>query len=157
MSVSYREGQNAEEIAKLLRTRGRIVVSGPARCGKTTELLRYAEERYPNGRFAVVAKSEDHPYIIRLHWEIYNGLTRHQIIAKRLLGEEVEGEDVMTPLLFTPEYITVFRTFNPSTPTFCDCWNSFTEAQRSAIMKRRLFIAAVQTKGEDDAKEGQDR
>ena len=143
MSVYYREAANAEEVAKLLRTRGRTIITAPSRCGKTTELIKYAEERYPNGRFAVFAKAEDHPYIIKLHWRISNGISFVDVVAKRLLGEKVEGEfEVNPPALFTPE-AALYRTFNPSTPTLVDDWNVFTEAQKSAILKRRLFIAAV--------------
>jgi hypothetical protein len=142
MSIHHRQAENAEEIASLLRNRGRIVITAPPRCGKTTELLRYAEERYPNGRFAVVAKAEDHPYIIKLHWQIHNGLTFSDVVAKRLLGHKIEGEDVMTPQLLTPD-AALYRTFNPSTPTFVDGWSDLTEAQQKAILRRRLFIAAT--------------
>jgi len=141
--IHHARAENAEEIARLLRTRGRIVVTGPARCGKTTELIRYAEERYPNGRFAVVAEEKDHAYIIKLHWQISNGISFVDVVAKRLLGQELDGQfDVNPPVLLTPESM-VYITFNPSTPTFCDCWNIFTEAQKRAILKRRLFIAAT--------------
>ena len=57
--IHHATADNAEDIAKLLRSRGRIVVTAPSRSGKTTELIRYAEERYPNGRFAIVAKDNN--------------------------------------------------------------------------------------------------
>jgi hypothetical protein len=155
--IFHATAENAEDVARLLRTRGRIVITAPPRCGKTTELIRYAEERFPNGRFAIVARPEDHPYIIKLHWRISNGISHVDVVAKRLLGQELEGEDCNPPSLLTPE-ATTYCVFSPSTPVFCDCWFSLTEAQRRAIMKRRLFIAAVTTlKGEPHAKESQDR
>lgn len=151
MTVYHREAHNAEEIAKHLRARGRTIVTAPARSGKTTELLRYAEERYPNGRFAVFAQEDKHAYITKLHWCLSNGIGYVEVVAKRLLGEELEGEDINAPQLLTP-VAALYRTFNPSTPTFVDGWQDFTEAQQRAILKRRLFIAAVATsQGEDNA------
>lgn len=151
--IHHATAENAEEIARLLRSRGRIVINAPARSGKTTELIRYAEERYPNGRFAVYAHGKDHAYLTRLHWLIYNGLTWADVVAKRLLGQELDGQDVNPPQFLTPES-AVWITFNPSTPTFCDCWEVFTEPQKKAILKRRLFIAAVQ--GEHHASSEED-
>lgn len=135
--------ENAQEVATLLRSRGRIVITGPARCGKTTELIRYAEERYPEGRFAVVvAREEDKGKIIDLHWRVYNRISHVDVVAQRLLGKELEGEAVNVPTILPAEQ-AAYRVFNPSTPVFVDEWNSLTEAQQRAIMKRRLFIAAV--------------
>lgn len=145
--IYHAQAETADEIAKLLRTRGRIVVTAPSRSGKTTELIRYAEERYPNGRFAVVAQEKDHDYIIRLHWCLYNGINQSDVVAKRLLGQELEGDDVMTPQLFTPESIMV-RTFNASTPTFVDEWFSLSEECQRVILRRRLFIAGIGTERE---------
>jgi hypothetical protein len=141
--IHYATAETAEEIARLLRSRGRIVVTAPPRSGKTTELLKYAEERYPNGRFAVVcARKEDHKYILKLHWRLYNGISFVDVVAKRLLGEELEGEDVNTPMILTPETVC-YRVFNPSTPVFVDEWNSLDGSTQSSIIKRRLFIAAT--------------
>ncbi|CAN5951011.1 unnamed protein product [Sphagnum jensenii] len=95
----YVQAETQEDIARLLRTRGRIVITAPPCSGKTTELIRYAEERYPNGRFAVVCKNLDvGKYIIRLHWCIYNGFKPHEVMTARLLGKELEGEDVNEPM-----------------------------------------------------------
>ena len=153
MTIYRREAETAEDIARLLRSRGRIVITAPPRSGKTTELIRYAEERYPNGRFAVVAKPEDHANIVKIHWLLFNGFTFVDVVAKRLLGQELEGEEVNEPTLLTPEQAT-FRTFNPSTPTFVDSWNTLSRNQQQAIIKRRLFIAATMSKeGEQNAEE----
>lgn len=146
MTIYRREAQNAEEIAKHLRSRGRTIVYAPPRSGKTTELLRYAEERYPNGRFAVVAKEESHAYITRLHWCIYNGISVADAVAARLLGKELEGEDVNPPRFINP--ISVWSpTFGESTPFFVDRWNTLTQEQQREIIRRRLFIAAVTSYG----------
>lgn len=143
--IHHAQAEDAEEIARLLRSRGRIVITAPPKSGKTTELIRYAEERFPNGRFAVCCKDEDTGnYITRLHWCLYNGISHSEVCAKRLLGEELEGEEVNAPTLLTP--ITVcYRVFNPSTPLFVDEWFSLSEDVQRAIVKRRLFIAATGT------------
>jgi hypothetical protein len=139
--IHYATAENAEDIARLLRSRGRIVVTAPPRSGKTTELIRYAEERYPNGRFAVVcARKEDHKYITRLHWNIWNGISFVDVVAKRLLGQELEGDEVIEPTLLTPEWLYIP---NPSIPVFCDDWGLIPEEAQRIIAKKRLFIAAV--------------
>ena len=139
--VYYETAETAEDIARLLRSRGRIVVTAPPRSGKTTELIRYAEERYPNGRFAVIiAKEEDQKRIIKLHWRLYNGISHVEVVAKRLLGQELEGEDVMTPVVVTMKGIYVV---SPSCPIFVDEINLLPEPAQRAIFKRRLFIAAT--------------
>jgi thymidine kinase len=139
--IYYETAETAEDIARLLRSRGRIVVTAPPRSGKTTELLKYAEERYPNGRFAVIiAKEEDQKRIIKLHWRLYNGISHVEVVAKRLLGQELEGEDVMTPVVVTMKGIYVV---SPSCPIFVDEINLLPEPAQRAIFKRRLFIAAT--------------
>jgi len=148
MSIHHRQAETAEEIAAFLHNRGRIVITAPPRCGKTTELIRYAENRYRNGRFAVVAEEEKHPYIIKLHWCLSNGISFVDVVAKRLLGQELEGEfDVNPPALLTPETV-MYRPWNASTPLFVDEWFSLPEAAHRAILKHRLFIAATSSKGE---------
>lgn len=152
MTVYHREAKDAKEIAGHLRSRGRVVITGPARCGKTTELIRYAEERFPNGRFAIVAQEDRHAYIIELHRRIYNGISQATVVAARLLGEKLKFEEVNAPYLIRPGAVWA-RTFGVSTPVFVDRWNVLTEDAKREIMKRRLFIAAIQTKGELDATE----
>lgn len=139
--IHYATAENAEDIARLLRSRGRIVVTAPPRSGKTTELLKYAEERYPNGRFAVIiAKEEDQKRIIKLHWRLYNGISHVEVVAKRLLGQELEGEEVMTPVVVTMKGIYVV---SPSCPIFVDEISLLPEPAQRVIFKRRLFIAAT--------------
>lgn len=150
MSISHREAKNAEEIAKFLRERGRTIISAPPRSGKTTELLRYAEEKYPNGRFVVVAHEDRHAYITELHRRIYSGFSIADVVAARLMGDKLKYEEVNPPRLINP--ISVWSpTFGESTPFFVDRWNVLTEDAKKEIIKRRLFIAAVGSKGENDA------
>ena len=97
--------------------------------------------RYPNGRFAVIiAKEEDQKRIIKLHWRLYNGISHVEVVAKRLLGQELEGEDVMTPVVVTMKGIYVV---SPSCPIFVDNWGLLSEQAQRIISKRRLFIAAT--------------
>jgi len=140
--IHHATAETSEDIARILRSRGRIIITAPPRSGKTTELIRYAEDRYPNGRFAVVAEENDHPRIIKLHWLIFNGISQVDVVAKKLLGQKLEGEDVVEPMMFTPESI-MFRRFNASTPTFVDNWHLLSKEAQSTIIRRRLFIAAV--------------
>lgn len=151
MTTYRREAQNAEEIAKHLRSRGRTVITAPPRSGKTTELIRYAEERYPNGRFAVVcAREEDRKKIIQTHWNVFNGIGFVDVIAKRLLGEKLKGEEVNEPTILVPPNL-YFR--DPFQPIFVDDFNLLPSAAQRAILKRQLFIAAVTSQGEEDAEE----
>lgn len=150
MTTHLRKAKNAEEIAKLLRSKGRMVITAPPECGKTTELIRYAEERYPNGRFTIVcAREENRDKIIKLHWNAYNKYGYLDIIAKKLLGEEITGEDVNEPTILTPEKLYFPNDF---IPVFADDWNLLPKSARRAILRRNLFIAAVGTE-EADAKE----
>lgn len=153
MTTYRREAQNAEEIAKFLRERGRTIISAPPRSGKTTELLRYAEGRYPNGRFAIVAQEDRHAYITELHRRIYNGFTQADVIAARLLGTKLKYEEVNPPYFVHPNSVWA-RTFGVSTPVFVDRWDVLTEDAKKEIIRRRLFIAATTSKmGEKDAEE----
>jgi hypothetical protein len=151
--IHYATAETAEDVAKLLRTRGRIIITAPPRCGKTTELLRFAEDRYPNGRFAVVAPEDCHAYITELHRRIYNGFEQADVVAARLLGKTLKYEGVNPPYLIRPDAVWA-RTFGVSTPVFVDRWDVLTEDAKKEIIKRRLFIAAVQTREANDAEEG---
>ena len=156
MSVYYREAANAEEVAKLLRTRGRTIITAPPRCGKTTELIKYAEERYPNGRFAVVTPTRaDHPYIMKLHWRISNGISFVDVVAKRLLGEKLEGEEVNEPTLLSADNLYIPP--DQGLPIFADQWNLFPNSAHRAIMRRILFIAAVGTGESNGTEESENR
>ena len=149
MTIYRREVETAEDIARLLRSRGRIVITAPPRSGKTTELIRYAEERYPNGRFAIVcAREEDRKKIIQTHWNVYNGISFVDVVANRLLGKEVEGEDVNEPTILFPPHIYFANQFQP---VFADDFYSLPNSAQRTILKHKLFIAATATKGDNDA------
>jgi hypothetical protein len=156
VTVYRREAENADQIAKLLRTRGRMIITAPPKSGKTTELLRYAESRYPNGRFAVVcARKEDRSRIIQTHWNVYNGISFVDVVTKRLLGEELDGDDVNEPTILVPPNLYFPNDF---IPVFADDWELLPKAAQKAILRRRLFIAAVtsRTEEEGNAEESQD-
>lgn len=153
--IYYVEADTQEEIARLLRGRGRTLVTAPPRTGKTIELIRYAEERYPNGRFAVVAKDGKH--IVDTHWLIYNGLTWVDAVTKKLLNEKLKGEDPVAPLVVTPQWIHDCM-INKSTPIFVDDWDLLSEEAQRKIYKHRLFIAAVRSSEESiDASSEEDQ
>ena len=145
--IYYEQAETAEDIHRLLRSRGRIVITAPPRSGKTTELLRYAEQRYPNGRFAFVCGNPGKDsYVIKLHWCIYNEISFSEVVAKRLLGEELEGEDINPPLILIPNMLSPAnfgKMINPHTPIFCDDYHLLSEQAQSTLCRRKLFIAAV--------------
>lgn len=150
MTIHHREAKYAKDIAIILRGRGRTIITAPPRSGKTTELIRYAEERYPNGRFIIVcAREEDKNKIIHLHWLVANGISYVDVVAKRLLGEKLKGEEVNEPTILFPPHVH-FPSHNHCIPVFCDDFNLLPNSAQRAILKRQLFIAAVQTKGEND-------
>lgn len=154
MTIYRREAETAEDIARLLRSRGRIVITAPPRSGKTTELIRYAEERYPNGRFAVVcAREEDRKRIIQAHWNIYNGISFVDVVVNRLLGKEVEGEDVNEPTVLVPPNLYFSNQF---IPVFADNFHVLPTAAQRSILKHKLFIAAIGTGESNASKEDQD-
>lgn len=146
--IHYATAENSEEIARLLRSRGRIVITAPPRSGKTTELLRYAENRYPNGRFAFVCGNPGKDsYVIKLHWCLYNEIGFSDVVAKRLLGQELKGEDINPPLILIPNMLSpanFAKTINPHTPIFCDDYHLLSTEAQSTLCRRKLFIAAVQ-------------
>ena len=154
--IHHAQAETAEGIANLLRSRGRIIITAPPRSGKTTELIRYAEERFPNGRFAVVCANEDvGKYIIRLHWNIYNGISFAEMCAKRLLGEELEGEDINEPTILFPPHLFLPNQF---VPVFVDNFYLLPNSAQRIILKHKFFVAAVT--GENahaEAEESQDR
>ena len=146
--IHHAQAEDAEEIARLLRSRGRIVITAPPKSGKTTELIRYAEERFPNGRFAVCCKDEDTGnYITRLHWCLYNGISHSEVCAKRLLGEELEGEEVNTPTVLFPPHLYLPNQF---VPVFADNFYLLPNSAQRTILKHKFFVAAVTRENKQD-------
>jgi hypothetical protein len=100
----YVNAETAQDIARLLRSnQTELIITAPRRSGKTTELLKYAESKNPNGQFVVVCHNfERQKQIIRRHWELFNRISQADIVAKRLLGEPLGGINVNPPLMVCP-------------------------------------------------------
>lgn len=120
-----------------------ILIRAPRRSGKTTELLKYAEDKNPWGQFVVVchnlARQQD---IIRVHWEVFNKIDQVARVAARLLGEPITGQDVNPPLLVSPGNFHLLHGHNK--PIYVD---ELGEISNMDTMKMVLgtgrFIAAV--------------
>jgi len=118
----------AKEVAdRLLGNKGDksgIVITAPRQAGKTTELLRYAEEKYPSGQFAVVT------------------LNRYMQINACYIYRDLRGyPEVNPPLMLTPDNLKLVNT--QGKPLFCDDLNLFSEAMRDEILNHKFFAAAV--------------
>lgn len=116
----HARAETAQDIARLLRSAQEpITIVAPRRSGKTTELLKFAEEKNPNGQFAIVCHNyERQKIIIRRHWEIFNRVSQSDIVAKRLLGEPLGGVDVNPPLMISPGNFHLLR--GHSKPIYVD-------------------------------------
>jgi hypothetical protein len=142
--VNYATAETAQDIARLLRSNHpELIITAPRRSGKTTELLRYAESKNPNGQFVVVCHNfERQNLIIRRHWELFNRISQADIVAKRLLGEPLGGIDVTPPLMISPGTFHVLRGNN--LPIYVD---ELGEISNEDVMKRVIetgrFVAAV--------------
>lgn len=120
-----------------------IIITAPRRIGKTTELLKYAEERNPWGYFAVVCHNQERQkQIIRRHWEIFNHIDQAARVAARLLGQEVTGGVVNPPLMISPGQFNLLRGHHR--PIYVD---ELGEISNEYIMKHVIdtgrFVAAV--------------
>jgi hypothetical protein len=115
-----------------------IIITAPRRSGKTMQLLRFAEDKYTGGRYAIVSiNHEVQRSIIRMHWELHQASN----LLKKLTGKEAEGIDVNPPLMLTPDTIHLHR--GSAKPIFVDEWNSLQEETQQAILKTGYFVAAV--------------
>ena len=104
----------------------RIVITAPRRSGKTTELLKYAEENHPNGQFIIVCLNHDvQQEIGRLYWEI--------------MGKQSVGPT--PPLMLTPGNLASTR--GQRNPIFVDEWDALPLETRNTILQTGLFRAAV--------------
>ena len=133
---------NADEVASRLLGQKKaspgMVITAPRRSGKTTELLRFAEEKFSGSQYCVVSMNyEVQRQIIRKHWELFNAAN----VAKKLKGQATEGNEVNPPLMLTPDVLHLNRGRN--SPMFCDEWNLFSEETQNAILETGLFVAAV--------------
>lgn len=116
-----------------------IVITAPRQSGKTTELLRYAEEKYPISQFAVVCiNQESQQQIIHQHWMLFNPSQRLDRNTTKLLGDVVH---VNPPLIITPDNISILlgRRF----PVFVDEWNLLDDITQEDIIDSGRFVATV--------------
>ena len=142
----YVSAQNSQEIAQYLRGEGEvseairaekvadrllgrksktgIVITAPRQSGKTTEMLRFAEEKYPNGKFAIICLNK---YMIDSICHMYRDLK--------------SDPNVMPPLMLLPDNLRLVG--NERRPLFCDELSLFSEQMREDILGYHNFEAAV--------------
>lgn len=136
--------ETAQDIARLLRSSQEpVVITAPRRIGKTTELLKFAEEKNPNGQFAVVCHNfERQKLIIRRHWEIFNRISQADIVAKRLLGEPLGGVDINPPLMVCAGSFKLLR--GCDRPIYVDELGEISnEDTMKFVLETGRFVAAV--------------
>jgi len=142
--MNYAKAETAQDIARLLRSnQPMLIITAPRQSGKTTELLKYAEEKNPNGQFAVVCRDQEtQKRIIRRHWEIFNRISQADIVAKKLMGEPLGGIDINPPLMLSPGTLHLLR--GQGRPIYIDELGSMSnEDMLPAIVETGWFAAAV--------------
>jgi hypothetical protein len=147
--VDFVYAETREEIARQLRGDKGVVVRAPRGVGKTVELLKFAEEKYPNGQFAVICMNAVvQKDIIKTHWKIFNRISQADIVAKRLLGEPLGGVDINPPLVLTPDNLHLLRM--SGRPLFIDEYRAVRDSASKEIMDflndnyiHQKFIAGV--------------
>jgi hypothetical protein len=162
----YATASTAEDIARLLRssqesrrdagwddeekefikaiTPEPICIAAPRQSGKTTELLKFAEERNSHGAYTIICLSDEiQKQIIRMHWMIFNRISVADICAKRLLGEPLGAINVMPPLMLTPTNLHLLRGSNNGRQIFVDEWNALAEDAQRTILDSGRLVAAV--------------
>lgn len=140
----YAHAQTTEDIARLLRSAQEpIIITAPRRSGKTTELLKFAEEKNPCGQFAIVCCNfERQKQIIRRHWEIFNRIDQADIVAKKLLGQPLGGIDINPPLMIVPGMFHLLR--GHSRPIYIDELGEISnEDTMKNVLDTGMFVAAV--------------
>lgn len=120
-----------------------IIITAPRQSGKSTELLKYAEERNPFGNFAVVClNQETQKYIVNLHWKLFNNIGPSDIVAARLLGKPVKGDAVSPPLMVSPSTIHLLR--GRGLPIYVDELGAISnDRMMDSLLATGLFMAAV--------------
>ena len=140
----YANADTAHDIARLLRSaREPIQITAPRQVGKTTELLKFAEEKNHFGQFAIVCRNfESQKYIIGLHWKIFNRISQADIVAKRLLGEPFGGVDINPPLMISPGNFHLLR--GHSRPIYVDELGDISnEDTMKFVLDTGRFVASV--------------
>lgn len=139
----HARAETAADIARLLRSAQEpITIVAPRQSGKTTELLKFAEEKNPSGQFAMVCRDQiTQAGIIRRHWMLFNRIDQSDIVAKRLLGEPLGAVGVTPPLMITPSNLHLLR--GQGRIIYVDEWESFTDKVKDEILGYGRFVAGV--------------
>jgi hypothetical protein len=160
----YATAKTAEEIARLLRssqesrrdagwddeekltikaiTPEPICITAPRQSGKTTELLKFAEEKNHGGHFVMVCRDQEaQKWIIHRHWLLFNRIDQSDVVAKRLLGEPLGGVGVTPPLMLNPSNLHLLR--GQGSPVYVDEWALLPEDAQRTISDSGRLIAAV--------------
>ena len=136
--VYYESADNSDAIRRFLHSQGRVVVTAPRQSGKTTELLLFAEGKYPLGQFIVVCLNQQmQESIILKHREIFQAGN----MAKRLNGQKIDSLEVNPPLILTSGNIKFMRGQGKS--LFVDEFNLLSEGVQKEILDSGLFEADV--------------
>jgi hypothetical protein len=137
--VYYETAQTSEDIRNLLEKTARVVITAPRRSGKTTELLKYANEQHPFSAYCIVCLNQDiQRKIILRHRELFNAKN----VAKRLNGFKIEETEVNPPLMLTPNNLELLRG-GARKPVFVDEFKMLPEDAQKTILDSGLFVAAV--------------
>lgn len=139
----YEHAKTTQDIARLLRSHSepRVIIA-PRQSFKTTELLKYAEEQNPNGRFIIVCLNPQlQKQIVKYHWQIFNRLSFADVIAEKLLGNPLGGVDISPPLVLSPSNLHLLK--GQRKPVFVDEWYEFDGEARATILDSGLFVASV--------------
>lgn len=99
-------------------------MTAPRQSGKTMELLKFAEEKYPNGQYAIVCPNQR--------------MQEHILITRYLL---LEYRESIIPLMLTPGNVIYIR--GQGKPVLCDDWNMLPEKTQDIVIESGLFVAAV--------------
>jgi hypothetical protein len=125
-----------------------MIITAPRRVGKTTELLKYAEEKNPYGQFSVVCHNlERQKQIISRHREVYNMMLKTRMVSARLLGEKLYSGDelgeVHPPLMITPGIFKTLRGYGGG-PIYIDELGEISnEDTMKYVLDTGRFVAAV--------------
>lgn len=119
-----------------------MIITAPRQSGKTTELLKFAEEKNHGGHFVMVCRDQEaQKWIIHRHWLLFNRIDQSDVVAKRLLGEPLGGVGVTPPLMLNPSNIHLLR--GQGSPVYVDEWNIIPEDVQRAILDTGRLTAAV--------------
>jgi hypothetical protein len=120
----FRAKEVADRLLGKKKEKSATLVTAPRQSGKTTELLRFAEEQYPNGQFAVIT------------------LNKYTQSNACYIYRDIRGyPEVNPPLMLIPDNFKLVQTQGKA--LFCDDFNLFSEKIRDEILAHRYLVAAV--------------